>query len=55
MESLKNKLNKHLRQKNNTFSFDLDGNYMLIDNERQHVSLRKKYPPSNLKFEIDHQ
>ena len=44
-----------MKQKNNNFSFDTDGNYLFFDNEKQHVSLRKKYPPSNLQFEIEHQ
>ncbi len=52
---MKTKLEKHMKQKNHNFSFDTDGNYLFLDTEKQHVSLRKKYPPSNLQFELEQQ
>lgn len=42
-----------MSQKNNNYSYDTDGNYIFFEAEAQHHALRRKYPPSNLSYQLD--
>lgn len=42
-----------MSQKNNNYSYDTDGNYIFFEAEAHHHALRRKYPPSNLSYQLD--